>query len=58
MKQLIKNVLGIAAITLFLGIVYASLNTLQAEDKKEVAYTPLGIPLIAGPGSIASSTLE
>ena len=26
----------------------------EAEDKKEVAYTPLGIPLIAGPGSIAS----
>ena len=36
MKQLIKNVLGIAAITLFLGIVYASLNTLQAEDKKDL----------------------
>jgi len=26
----------------------------EATDKKEVAYTPLGIPLIAGPGSIAS----
>ena len=36
MKQLIKNVLGIAAITLFLGIVYASLNALQAEDKKDL----------------------
>ena len=36
MKQLIKNVLGIAAVILFLGIVYASLNTLQAEDKKDL----------------------
>ena len=26
----------------------------EAENKKEVAYTPLGIPLIAGPGAIAS----
>ena len=26
----------------------------EAEGKDEVAYTPLGIPLIAGPGSIAS----
>ncbi len=26
----------------------------EAEDKNEIAYTPLGIPLIAGPGSIAS----
>ena len=26
----------------------------EAEDKKEVAYTHMGIPLIAGPGSIAS----
>ncbi len=26
----------------------------EAEEKDEVAYTPLGIPLIAGPGSIAS----
>ena len=36
MKQIFKNVLGIAAITLFLGIVYASLNALQAEDKKDL----------------------
>ena len=36
MKQLIKNVLGIAAVILFLGIVYASLNALQAEDKKDL----------------------
>ncbi len=26
----------------------------EAEEKDDVAYTPLGIPLIAGPGSIAS----
>ena len=26
----------------------------EAEEKSEIAYTPLGIPLIAGPGSIAS----
>jgi len=26
----------------------------EAEEKNEIAYTPLGIPLIAGPGSIAS----
>ena len=26
----------------------------EAEEKDEIAYTPLGIPLIAGPGSIAS----
>ncbi len=26
----------------------------EAEEKEEVAYTPLGVPLIAGPGSIAS----
>ena len=26
----------------------------EAEEKNEVAYTPIGIPLIAGPGSIAS----
>jgi len=26
----------------------------EAEGKKEIAYTPLAIPLIAGPGSIAS----
>tara|TARA_A100001011_G_scaffold390137_1_gene472959 strand:- start:2215 stop:2814 length:600 start_codon:yes stop_codon:yes gene_type:complete len=26
----------------------------EAENKKEVAYTPLGVPLIAGPGAIAS----
>ena len=26
----------------------------EAEEKNEVAYTPLGVPLIAGPGSIAS----
>ena len=36
MKQLIKNVLGITLITLFLGIVYASLNAIQAEDKTEL----------------------
>mgnify|MGYP001360165826 FL=1 len=27
---------------------------LEAEEKNEIAYTPLSIPLIAGPGSIAS----
>jgi len=26
----------------------------EAEEKDEIAYTPLGIPLIAGPGAIAS----
>ena len=26
----------------------------EAEEKDEIAYTPLGVPLIAGPGSIAS----
>jgi len=26
----------------------------EAEEKNEIAYTPLGIPLIAGPGAIAS----
>ena len=26
----------------------------EAEEKDEIAYTPIGIPLIAGPGSIAS----
>jgi len=26
----------------------------EAEEKNEIAYTPIGIPLIAGPGSIAS----
>ena len=26
----------------------------EAEEKEEIAYTPIGIPLIAGPGSIAS----
>ena len=29
-------------------------ETKEAEGKTEIAYTPLGIPLIAGPGSIAS----
>ena len=26
----------------------------EAENKEDIAYTPLGVPLIAGPGSIAS----
>ena len=26
----------------------------KAEEKNEIAYNPLGVPLIAGPGSIAS----
>ena len=29
-------------------------EVLEAEEKSDIAYTPLSIPLIAGPGSIAS----
>jgi len=54
MKQLFKNVLGIAGIILFLGIVYASLNAIQAEDNKNLPLYDKGklqvrqVPLYCG----------
>ena len=54
MKQLFKNVLGIALVTLFLGIVYASLNAIQAEDNKNLPLYDKGklqvrqVPLYCG----------
>ena len=59
MKQLIKNVLGITLITLFLGIVYSVLNTLQAEPKPNYdlsRLTPKPVPLYCGDTSFVFQT--
>ena len=60
MKQLLKDIYGIALIVLFLGIIYAGLNSLQ-QAKEKPNYdlgqlTPKPVPLYCGDTSFIFQT--
>jgi hypothetical protein len=60
MKQIFKDIYGVVLIILFLGIVYTSLNSLQAEEKEPkydiTQLTPVPVPLYCGDTSFVFQT--